>query len=90
MRQTFKRGTSVDLHDRARGILVGLAAGDRIGGSLRMVLCLAESLAGGREFVREDILGRYLEWWGAEGFDTGFVSGRVFDLIASELTVATR
>ena len=31
--------------DRCRGVLVGLAAGDRIGGPIRMAVRLAESLA---------------------------------------------
>ena len=31
--------------DRCRGVLVGVAAGDRIGGPIRMALRLAESLA---------------------------------------------
>ena len=73
----------VEQRDRVRGTLVGLAAGDRIGGPLRMALCLAESLARRRDFDREDVLGRYLAWWREEGFDTGPVSARVFDLIAS-------
>ena len=79
----FERDIASDPPDRVRGILVGLAAGDRIGGPLSMALCLAESLAKSRGFIREDILGRYLDWWREEGFDTGPVSGRVFDLVAS-------
>src|SRR5258706_9019392 len=74
---------SIDQQDRVRGTLVGLAAGDRIGGPLRMALCLAESLVERRRFDREDLLGRYLAWWREEGFDTGPVSASVFRLIAS-------
>jgi len=79
--------STVDPRDRARGILLGLAAGDRIGGPLRMALCLAESLAESKGFTREDILRRYLAWWGVEGFDSGPVAGRVFDLIASGVII---
>jgi ADP-ribosylglycohydrolase len=81
--QMLERDMAIGLRDRVRGVLVGLAAGDRIGGPLCMALCLAESLAEGREFSRKDILNRYLVWWREGGFDTGFVSGRVFDLITS-------
>ncbi len=73
----------IDHQDRVRGVLVGLAAGDRIGGPIRMALCLAESLAERRGFDREDILGRYCACWRMGGFDTGPVSARVFGLIAS-------
>src|SRR5579871_2818478 len=76
----------MDPRDRVRGVLLGLAAGDRIGGPLQMALCLAESLIGQQQFNREDILRRYLAWWRAEGFDTGPVSASVFQGIASGLT----
>ena len=52
-----------------------------------MALCLAESLTESKGFTREDILDRYLAWWGEEGCDTGPVAGRVFDLIASGVAV---
>lgn len=32
-------------------------------------------------FDPEDILRRYLEWWRDDGFDTGQVAERVFDLV---------
>ena len=84
--QMLKRDMAIGLRDRVRGVLVGLAAGDRIGGPLSMALCLAESLVEGRKFIREDILNRYLVWWREGGFDTGFVSGRVFNLITSGIS----
>ena len=37
--------TASTLHDRISGTLMGLAAGDRIGGPLQFALRLAESLA---------------------------------------------
>ncbi|HEU4328468.1 MAG TPA: ADP-ribosylglycohydrolase family protein [Roseiflexaceae bacterium] len=67
--------------DRARGVLVGLAAGDRNGGPVRMAACLAASLAALGRFDRADVLRRYLDWWRREGFDTGPVAARVFTLI---------
>ena len=84
--QMLERDMAIGLGDRVRGVLVGLAAGDRIGGPLCMALCLAESLAESREFIRKDIHDRYLAWWREGGFDTGFVSGRVFHLITSGVT----
>src|SRR4051794_21690552 len=49
--------------DRCRGVLVGLAAGDRIGGPIRMALRLAESLLHCGGFDPADTLDRYLRWW---------------------------
>lgn len=71
-----------DAQDRCRGVLVGLAAGDRIGGPVRMAVRLAESLADRAGFDPADVLARYLDWWRAEGFDTGPVAHRVFALVA--------
>src|SRR5437764_4766275 len=51
--------------DRCRGVLVGLAAGDQIGGPIRMAVRLAESLLDCGGFDPSDILGRYLA--GVEG-----------------------
>ena len=62
--------------DRCRGVLVGLAAGDRIGGPIRMAVHLAESLAETGRFDAADMLGRYLAWWREGAFDTGPVSAR--------------
>jgi ADP-ribosylglycohydrolase len=67
--------------DRVEGILIGLAAGDRNGGPLRMALRLAESLIALQRFDRADVLQRYLAWWNAGGFDTGPVAAEVFRLI---------
>ncbi len=70
---------------RCRGVLVGLAAGDRNGGPIRMAVRLAESLLDCGGFDPADILGRYLRWWREGAFDTGPVSGRVLALLASGL-----
>jgi ADP-ribosyl-[dinitrogen reductase] hydrolase len=69
--------------DRCRGVLVGLAAGDRIGGPIRMAVRLAESLLDCGGFDPADILGRYLGWWREGAFDTGPVSDRALELVAS-------
>ena len=76
-------GTSrARLEDRIRGSLLGLAAGDRIGGPTRMALLLGESLTENRGYVSTDVEQRYVNWWSTEGFDTGAVSDRVFRLIS--------
>ena len=49
--------------DRCRGVLLGLAAGDRNGGPIRMAVRLAESLLELGRFDPQDIVGRYLRWW---------------------------
>ena len=60
--------------DRCRGVLIGLASGDRIGGPIRMAVRLADSLSDCGGFNETDILERYLNWWKAGAFDTGPVS----------------
>jgi ADP-ribosylglycohydrolase len=57
--------------DRCQGVLIGLAAGDQIGGPIRMAVRLAESLLGCDGFKPMDILNRYLAWWREGAFDTG-------------------
>jgi ADP-ribosylglycohydrolase len=69
--------------DRCRGVLIGLAAGDRIGGPIRMAVRLAESLRDCGAFDLSDILGRYLAWWQEGAFDTGPVSARALALLAA-------
>ena len=65
---------------RVNGLLLGLAAGDKIGGPLHMALCLAESLQYRQNFDRADIQARYLAWWQAGGFDTGPTAAKIFTL----------
>ncbi|OPY89739.1 MAG: ADP-ribosylglycohydrolase [Syntrophaceae bacterium PtaU1.Bin231] len=77
---------NAEARDRVRGILFGLAAGDRIGGPVRMALELAESLIGCAAFDVRDIAGRYLSWWRMGGFDTGPTAARVFESAATGLT----
>jgi ADP-ribosylglycohydrolase len=73
--------------NRCRGVLVGLAAGDRIGGPIRMAVRLAESLRACGGFDPKDILERYLHWWREGAFDTGPVSGRALELVAAGMPV---
>ena len=72
--------------NRIKGCLLGLAAGDRIGGPIQMALTLAESLVSCQGFDLEDIGERYLAWWRESGFDTGPTSARVFRLVAGGKT----
>lgn len=57
--------------DRIIGILLGLAAGDMIGGPARLAYRVALSLVEHRQFSASDILARYVEWWNDGAFDTG-------------------
>lgn len=62
-------------------ILKGLATGDRIGGPSKMASLLDRSLEERNGLDAADILDRYLAWYRMEGFDTGPVAARVFDLV---------
>lgn len=73
--------------DRCRGVLIGLAAGDQIGGPIRMAVRLAESLLACGGFNALDILDRYLHWWREGAFDTGPVSERALALVAAGMPV---
>lgn len=68
--------------DRCRGVLIGLAAGDRIGGPVRMAMRFSESLIDSGGFDSVDVLERYIRWWRKGAFDTGPVSALVFALIS--------
>jgi len=71
------------IQDRVVGLLLGLAAGDRIGGPVCMALRVAESLrdCGGLDVA--DIGRRYVAWWPKDGFDTGPTAAKVLALAAS-------
>lgn len=70
------------MKDRALGLLLGLAAGDRNGGPVRMAVRLGESLAERRAFDPDDILARYVQWWREGAFDTGPVTWLVLKDVA--------
>ena len=75
-----------DSEDRTAGVLLGLAAGDRIGGPARMALRVAESLRERGGVDVSDIGERYLAWWHEGAFDTGPTTGRVLSLVATGAT----
>jgi ADP-ribosyl-[dinitrogen reductase] hydrolase len=64
--------------DRIRGAVLGLLAGDKIGGPSRMALELAESLIGSGRYDAADVIGCYKAWYDKEGFDTGQIAEMVF------------
>lgn len=68
------------LDDRVAGLLVGLAAGDEIGGRTEIALRLARSLAALQRYDPHDAFRRYLNWHRAGSFDTGVVAACVFNL----------
>jgi ADP-ribosylglycohydrolase len=74
--------------DHCQGVVIGLAAGDRIGGPIRMAVHLAESLLACGGFDPTDIVDRYLRWWREGAFDTGPVSARALELMASGMPAA--
>ena len=76
------------IEDKCRGVLLGLCAGDRIGGPLQMALQLLQSLNDHRGFVLEDVGQRYVDWWRRDGFDSGPTADRVFSLVAQGASFA--
>jgi len=72
-----------DLEERTVGVLLGLAAGDRNGGPLRLALRVAESLRDRGGLDVSDIAMRYLDWWRDGAFDTGPTAAQVLSLVAS-------
>src|SRR5262245_27632580 len=78
--------TEESVQDRCRGVLLGLAAGDRNGGPSRMAVRLGESLLELGRVDPQDIVGQDLRWWWRGGaFDTGPVSGRALELLAARM-----
>jgi len=83
---TSMRTSDEDIRDRVRGTLIGLAAGDRNGGPVRMAVRLAESLAERKGFAAADVFERYKDWMLNGAFDTGPVTGGVLTLSVREGT----
>lgn len=73
---------AVDVRARCRGALLGLAAGDRIGGPTVLAMRLAASLLQRRGLDLTDVAARYLDWWRAGAFDAGPTFTEVFALVA--------
>jgi len=69
------------LDNRVVGLLLGLAAGDQIGGPVQMGLRVAESLHDRRGLDLHDLGKRYLDWWRHDGFDTGPTAEMVLRLV---------
>jgi len=78
--------TVCNVKDRVEGILLGLAAGDRNGGPIRMAVRLAESLVERGCVDVDDIGARYMDWWHEGAFDTGPTAARVFTLVDSGMS----
>lgn len=76
------------IQDRITGTLIGLAAGDRIGGPLRMALCLADSLIKQQKFDAVHVFETYRTWYFNGGFDTGPTAAKVFKLASQGLSIA--
>jgi len=76
-------------HDRLKGVLLGMAAGERNGGPTCMALELADSLIELKRFDADDILHRYLNWWQLDGFDAGTISSQVFSLMTADVPHST-
>lgn len=72
-----------DLQERVVGLLIGLAAGDKIGGPVRMALRVAESLRACGGLDVSDLGRRYLDWWREGAFDTGPTVAMVLRLVES-------
>lgn len=77
------RTEPLDAQTRVAGVLRGLAAGDRIGGPVRMALLLAASVHASRGLDLHDVAQRYLQWWREGAFDTGPTVARVLELAGS-------
>ncbi|MBL8811701.1 MAG: ADP-ribosylglycohydrolase family protein [Planctomycetaceae bacterium] len=67
--------------DRIAGMLFGLAAGDKIGGPVRMALRVADSLLACGTFDVRDVGLRYLDWWRDGAFDTGPTAAAVLEMV---------
>lgn len=81
-------GCGVTTADRVFGCLLGLAAGDRNGGPLRMALLLGQSLIDRERFDPEDVASRYLQWWRNGAFDTGPTFASVYQWVAKGAELA--
>ncbi len=67
----------IPVQERVAGLILGLAAGDKNGGPIRMALRLAGSLDRLQKFDAQDVGNCYLEWFTKEGFDTGPIAAAV-------------
>lgn len=72
--------------DRARGGILGLCAGDRNGGPIRMALRLADSIQENRGYNEADIIKRWYNWYKGPPLDTerAYDTGGTFDGVFRE------
>eukprot|EP01126_Amoeba_proteus_P013422 TRINITY_DN1570_c0_g1_i4.p1 TRINITY_DN1570_c0_g1~~TRINITY_DN1570_c0_g1_i4.p1 ORF type:complete len:116 (+),score=10.11 TRINITY_DN1570_c0_g1_i4:107-454(+) len=70
----------ISKEDRVRGAFLGLAAGVRNGGPMRMAMRLAESLLDKRQLDMNDVVKRYHDWFRGPPFDSekAFDTGPTF------------
>merc|ERR1719421_80445 len=84
----LQRQSMLTLQDRCRGLLLGLAAGDRNGGPIQMALKLADHLAAvelsylaAKKYDPAAVFCSYHEWWaegqGVDAWDTGPTTGKL-------------
>jgi ADP-ribosylglycohydrolase len=64
--------TKLDVYHQ-HPVICGLKAGDTIGGPTSIAAALAKSVIDTGYYDPELTADRYLDWWKAEGFDTGAV-----------------
>jgi hypothetical protein len=67
--------------DQVKGILLGVAVGDKNHGPIHMALLLAESLHEKRKFEGQDVFDRFVDWYRKRDFgadDTGLIGKLVF------------
>ncbi len=70
--------------DKVRGLIFGLAAGDKNRGPFFMSLKLLQSLTEEGTYDSRSVLWHYLDWYSKRGtgwYDTGPTSARMFDLV---------
>lgn len=70
------------LSDRILGLFIGLGTGDLIGGPTAMNIIFAESLLNLKQYNREDLKKRYIDWLRRDAFDTGFITGEALSLLS--------
>lgn len=75
------------ISESIKGLFLGLGAGDLIGGPTAMNIIFAESLLTLKYFDFQDLKNRYIDWFIKDGFDTGFVTGKVLVLLSQGVDV---
>jgi len=90
MADSTKITPMISTADRVRGAILGLCAGDRNGGPIRMAVRLGESILENKGYNEADVIKRWLNWHRGpphdteRSYDTGATFQRVFT--ALELT----